>query len=138
MEKGHAESTVRTKEENIDPRTLATFSKHTFPQILAMQAKRWGKKRVAIREKAYGIWEPYTWHDYLQYVKHVALGLLSLGLERGERVGIIMDNHAEWLFSELGAQSVGASTLNLYTSSVTKELTFGLNRIQAAYVVAQD
>jgi long-chain acyl-CoA synthetase len=103
-----------------------------------MQAKRWGKKRVAIREKAYGIWEPYTWHAYLQYVKHTALGLLALGLQQGEHVGIIMDNHAEWLFAELGTQSVGASSLNLYTSSVTKELTFGLNRIQAAYVVAQD
>jgi long-chain acyl-CoA synthetase len=114
------------------------MSKDTLPQILAAQAKRWGKERVAIREKAYGIWEPYTWADYLRYVKHVALGFLSLGLRRGEHVGIITDNHAEWLFSELGAQVVGASTLNLYTSSVTKELTFGLNRIEAAYVVAQD
>jgi long-chain acyl-CoA synthetase len=138
MDKRSSISTVRASREQIDQRTLATFPKHTFPQVLAMQAKRWGTEQVAIREKAYGIWEPYTWHDYLQYVKHVALGFLSLGLERGEHVGIIIDNHAEWLFSELGAQSVGASTLNLYTSSVTKELTFGLNRIQAAYVVAQD
>lgn len=131
-------STVRASREQIDQRTLPAFSKHTFPQILAIQAKRWGSEKIAIREKAYGIWEPYTWHDYLQYVKHVALGLLSLGLKRDEHIGIIMDNHAEWLFSELGVQAVGANTLNLYTSSVTKELTFGLNRIQAAYVVAQD
>ncbi|MCJ7662933.1 MAG: AMP-binding protein [Desulfobacterales bacterium] len=138
MDRGRSPSTMRATREHIDQRTLAAFSKHTFPQVLAIQAKRWGTARVAIREKAYGIWEPYTWHAYLQYVKHVALGLLSLGLKRGEHVGIITDNHAEWLFSELGAQSVGAHTLNLYTSSVTKELAFGLNRIQAAYVVVQD
>jgi long-chain acyl-CoA synthetase len=131
-------STMKANKGYIDERTLSAFSKLTFPQILAKQAKRWGSKRVAIREKAYGIWEPYTWHEYLDYVKHVALGLLSLGLKRGEFIGIITDNHPEWLFSELGAQSLGAYTLNLYTSSVTKELTFGLNRIQAAYVVAQD
>jgi long-chain acyl-CoA synthetase len=131
-------STIQATGEQIDERTLSALSKLTFPQILAAQAKRWGPDRVAIREKAYGIWEPYTWHDYLNYVKHVALGLLSLGLKRGEYVGIIMDNHPEWLFSELGVQSIGAHTLNLYTSSVTKELTFGLGRIQAAYVVAQD
>ena len=124
--------------ERIDKRALSAYSKHTFPQVLALQAKRWGTERVAIREKAYGIWESYTWHDYLQYVKHVALGLSSLGLKRGEYVGIITDNHAEWLFTELGAQVLGGHTLNLYTSSVTKELTFGLNRIQAAYVVVQD
>src|SRR4030042_4920334 len=123
---------------HMDGRTLSAFSKLTFPQILAKQAKRWGSTCVAIREKAYGIWETYTWHEYLNYVKQAALGFLSLGLKRGEFVGIITDNHPEWLFSELAAQAVGASTLNLYTSSVTKELTFGLNRIQAAYVFAQD
>jgi long-chain acyl-CoA synthetase len=130
--------TVKAIGEQMDQRTLSAFTKYTFPQVLATQAKRWGTERVAIREKAYGIWQPYTWHDYLQFVKHVALGFLSLGLKRGEHVGIITDNHAEWLFSELGAQALGAHTLNLYTSSVTKELAFGLNRIQAACVVAQD
>jgi long-chain acyl-CoA synthetase len=131
-------STIQATGEQIHERTLSAFSKLTFPQILATQARRWGSNRVAIREKAYGIWEPYTWHDYLTYVKHIALGLLSLGLKRGEYIGIIMDNHPEWLFSELGAQAIGAHTLNLYTSSVTKELIFGLGRIQTAYVVAQD
>lgn len=130
--------TVKAIGEQIDQRTLSAFTKYTFPQVLAAQAKRWGTERVAIREKAYGIWQPYTWHDYLQFVKHVALGFLSLGLVRGEPVGIITDNHAEWLFSELGAQALGAHTLNLYTSSVTKELALGLNRIQAACVVVQD
>ena len=138
MGKRDSVSTMKATREQIDQRTLSAFSKHTFPQVLAIQAKRWGAERVAIREEAYGIWEPYSWRDYLQYVKHVALGFLSLGLKRGEPVGIIIDNHAEWLFSELGAQALGAHPLNLYTSSVTKELTFGLNRIQAAYVVVQD
>jgi long-chain acyl-CoA synthetase len=130
--------TVKAIGEQMDQRNLSAFTKYTFPQVLAAQAKRWGTERVALREKAYGIWQPYTWHDYLQFVRHVALGFLSLGLVRGEPVGIITDNHAEWLFSELGAQALGAHTLNLYTSSVTKELALGLNRIQAACVVAQD
>ncbi|OGP93435.1 MAG: hypothetical protein A2Z19_04330 [Deltaproteobacteria bacterium RBG_16_54_18] len=129
---------MKANRGHIDERTLSAFSKLTFPQILDKRAKQWGSTSIAIREKAYGIWETYTWHEYLNYVKQAALGLLSLGLKRGECVGIITDNHPEWLFSELAAQAVGASTLNLYTSSVTKELTFGLNRIQAAYVVAQD
>jgi long-chain acyl-CoA synthetase len=138
MGKRNSMNAMKAIGEQIDQRTLSAFSKHTFPQVLASQAKRWGTERVAIREKAYGIWQPYTWHDYLQFVKHVALGFLSLGLKRGEHVGIITDNHAEWLFSELGAQALGARTLNLYTSSVTKELVLGLNRIQTACVVVQD
>jgi long-chain acyl-CoA synthetase len=53
-------------------------------------------------------------------------------------VGLIVDNHPEWLFAELGAQSVGGVTVPLFTSAVAKELSGGLNRIQAVYVFAQD
>lgn len=110
----------------------------TLPQTLAMQAERLGSGAVAIREKAFGIWQTHSWNDYYRYVRHVGLGLLALGLKRGECVGIIVNNNAEWLFCELGAQSVGAVSLNLFTASVAEELCLSLNRVQAAVVIAQD
>ena len=63
---------------------------------------------------------------------------MALGLKRGENIGIITNNHPEWLSSELGAHAIGAITVNLFTSSIAKELATLLNRIQAAYVVVQD
>jgi long-chain acyl-CoA synthetase len=106
--------------------------------MLAKQARELGSQRTAIREKNFGIWQTYNWNDYLQYTKKVALGLASLGLKRGENIGIITNNHPEWLFTELGAQALGAITLNLFTTAVAKELAFGLNRVQAAYIIAED
>ncbi|MBN2570237.1 MAG: AMP-binding protein, partial [Deltaproteobacteria bacterium] len=114
------------------------FAQHTLPQILAKHAERFGSEGTAIREKAYGIWQSYSWKDYFQYMKKMALGLKVLGVSRGENIAIITDNHPEWLFSELGGQAVGAVTLNLFTSSVSDELANTLNRIQATYVIAQD
>ncbi len=115
----------------------ANPAEKTLPQVLALQAERLGAA-TAIREKALGIWQHYSWADYFRYVRHTAGGLMSLGLKRGEHVGIILNNHPEWLFSELGAQSLGAVTLNLFTSSITDELCLALNRIQAALVFVQD
>ncbi|MGZ3512562.1 MAG: AMP-binding protein [Thermodesulfobacteriota bacterium] len=126
------------KIERPDQETVLALSQFTLPQILFKQAKELGTKKIAIREKMYGIWQAYNWEDYFQYTKHVALGFFALGLKRGENIGIITDNHPEWLFSELGAQAIGAITVNFFTSSTAKELTTMLNRIQAAYVVAQD
>ncbi len=126
------------KIERFDQEAVLSLSQFTLPQILFKQANELGTKKIAIREKMYGIWQAYNWHDYFQYTKHVALGFFALGLKRGENIGIITDNHPEWLFSELGAQAMGAITVNLFTSSIAKELTTMLNRIQAAYVVAQD
>ena len=36
----------------------------TIPQILAKNAEKYGKEKAAIREKAYGIWQRYSWADY--------------------------------------------------------------------------
>jgi len=110
----------------------------TLPQMLFRQAERFGKNQTAIREKTYGIWNRFSWSDYLDYSRQTALGLLAVGLERGDHVALVVDNHPEWLFSELGAQAVGGVTLNLFTSAVAKEIIFGINRIKARYVIVQD
>ena len=117
---------------------LSSLDRYTLPQILSYQAEHIGAQSVAIREKAYGIWQSFTWQEYLQYAKRVGLGLLALGLTRGENLAMVLDNHPEWLFTELGSQAVGAVTVNLFTSAASKELTTILNRIDAAYVVVQD
>ncbi len=127
-----------TKIERPDPETVLSLSQYTLPQILFKQAEKLGTKRIAIREKMFGVWQAYDWQDYIRYMKNLALGLLVLGLSRGENIGIITDNHPEWLFAEMGAQALGAVTVNLFTSSTAKELAAVLNRIQAAYVIAQD
>lgn len=121
-----------------DNGAIPDFNNLTLPQILAQHAERLGSRHTAIREKAYGIWQAYSWEDYYQYTKRMAMGLKSLGFKRGENIAIITDNHPEWLFSELGGQAVGAVTLNLFTSSISDELANTLNRIQATYVIAQD
>ncbi len=122
---------------NIDNQPL-TSGHLTLPQVLYLQAERLGTKNIAIRQKAFGIWKTFNWQAYLENAKEVALGLKSLGLSRGENVALILDNDPEWLFSELGAQAMGAVTISLFTSAVSKEILFGINRVQAAYVVAQD
>ena len=110
----------------------------TIPQMVWAQAKELGSQYTAIREKAYGIWQVYTWADYALNIKKTALGLSSLGLKRGESIAMVTDNHAEWLFSEVAAQALGCTTLNLFTSSIPEELGFALNRLQASIVVVQD
>lgn len=110
----------------------------TIPQMLFHQARILGGDHCAIREKAYGIWQTYSWADYLRYVRMAALGLKDLGIRRGDFVAIITDNNPEWLFSEIGAQSLGCVTMNLFTSSIPEEIRFSLNRIGAACVIAQD
>ncbi len=127
-----------SEDKKLDPATLDLLAGCTLPQILVRQAERFGKNGIAIREKAYGIWQAYTWEEYCRYVRLTALGFLSLDLRRGEPVGIVLNNNPEWLFSQLGAQAAGGVVLNLFTSAMAEELAASLNRVQAALVVVQD
>ena len=126
------------KTQQIDAGRLEALVNLTLPQVLAAQAEYLGDRHVAIREKAYGIWQRYTWKEYLSHVRHVSFALKALGLKRNDIAAIIMDNHPEWLFSELGAQALGAVTLNLFTSAVASELIQALVRIRTPLVIAQD
>jgi long-chain acyl-CoA synthetase len=110
----------------------------TLPQLLMENATRYGDAKTAIREKAYGIWQTYSWAQYCRYMRITAAGFASLNLRRGENVCMIVNNHPEWLFSELAAHTLGATTLNLFTSSIADELAFSIKRINAPIIVVQD
>jgi long-chain acyl-CoA synthetase len=129
---------THAEKNRIDPESLSSLARFTLPQILSRQADHLGADDTAIRQKAYGVWKTYNWQDYTRYVKLTALGLLSLGLKRGENVALILDNDPEWLFAEVGSQSVGAVAVPMFTSAVAKELAQGLKRIGAPYVFVQD
>ena len=110
----------------------------TIPQLLASQAESFIGEQAAIREKAYGIWDVYSWKTYLGFVKKIGLGLIAIGFKRGDVVGLITDNHSEWLFAEVGTQAVGGISLNLFTSAVSAELAIALSRVSAAFVFAEN
>jgi len=110
----------------------------TLPQLLMENAALYGDAKTAIREKAYGIWQKYTWTDYGRYVRITAAGFAALNLRRGENLCMVVHNHPEWLFSELAAHVLGATTLNLFTSSIADELAFSIKRIHSPVVVVQD
>ncbi len=122
----------------LDAAVLDAYGKYTLPQILGEQAKRLGAGHLAIREKAYGIWQTVNWEEYFGYVRRAALGLIGLGVRRRDNVAIVTNNHPEWLYSELGAQAAGCVTVNLFTSSIADELAEALKRFQPAVVVVQD
>jgi len=126
------------KMQKIDTESLNEMERLTLPQILMRHAATLSSDCTAIREKAYGIWQTRDWQGYYSYVKKTGLGLKALGFERGEHLAIVMDNHQEWLFSELAGQALGGVTLNLFTSAVGAELAHGLNRAESVFVIAQD
>jgi len=110
----------------------------TVPQLLCEQAEKFDATCVAIREKAYGIWQTWNWQDYRRHMEQAALGLHALGFRRGQTAALVLDNHAEWLFSQLAVQAMGGVPVNLFTSATSEELVTVLGRLRSPYIFVQD
>jgi long-chain acyl-CoA synthetase len=110
----------------------------TLPQMLAAHAQRYGRGKIALREKEYGIWQEVTWEDYARHVRNVCLGLEALGLQRAETLAIVCGNRPAWLYTELGAQALGAIPVGVYVDSLSDHVRYILEHSEARIVVVED
>ena len=115
-----------------------TESMDTFPKILIHNAKKYGHKKTAIREKDYGIWQSYTWQDYFEHVRDFALGLASLGFKRGDVMAIIGDNRPQLYWGIAAAQCLGGVPVPLYQDAIEKELHHILDHSEAKFALTED
>lgn len=109
----------------------------TFPKVLQHNAKHWPQE-VAMREKEFGIWREFTWQDYEDRVKWMALALEDLGLGEQDVVGLLGDNRPEWVWGELAAHAIKGFSLGIYQDSMHEEVAYLINYAKAKVVIAED
>ena len=109
----------------------------TYPKMLRLNAREFGHE-IALREKDLGLWKPFTWSDYQTRVRDFALGMVELGLARGDVVGIIGDNRPDWVAAEIATHAIGALSLGLYRDVLDEEAAYLLNYGEAKLVFAED
>lgn len=102
---------------------MADNINQTVPARFKEAVARWGDK-VAMRQKAYGLWHDITWNDYYEKVRDVACALMSLGLGRGDCAAIIGDNCPEWVFADVGIQCCGAAATGVYATNAWPQVEY--------------
>jgi long-chain acyl-CoA synthetase len=110
----------------------------TWPQILNHNYEKYGDRHIAMRYKHNGIWRPYTWKDYYINVKHLALGLLSLGFEPGDKVLIIGDNAPQWYYAELATQANHGVSVGMYSDLNHLEIKYFAQNSEASFAIVED
>src|SRR6516225_1027528 len=109
----------------------------TYPKLLRLNAREHGGE-IALREKDLGLWRLFTWNDYQARVQEFALGMLELGLGRGDVIGIIGDNRPDWVAAEIATHAIGGLSLGLYRDVLDEEAAYLLNYGEARLVFAED
>ncbi len=109
----------------------------TFPKLVRHNAQRLPRK-VAVREKDYGIWQAYTWSDYFEQVRLIALGLAALGFQRGDRAAIVGDNRPQLYWAVAAVQALGGIPVPLYQDAIEREMEYILDHAEVRFAVVED
>lgn len=110
----------------------------TLPKHFLERVRQYGDKKIAMRQKDYGIWKPFTWQDSYEHVRDFCLGLVGLGLQRDDKVCIIGDNDPQYFWAQLAVQSAGGVAVGIFTDSIPSEIEYVVNHCDATFVLAKD
>jgi long-chain acyl-CoA synthetase len=94
--------------------------------------------RPAFRYRQADAWHSLTWRQADQSVRELAAGLLSLGLDRGDRVAILCQTRLEWLLCDVAIAMAGLVSVPIYPSSTAEQCAFILGDSGSRAVIAED
>ncbi|MCB1464498.1 MAG: long-chain fatty acid--CoA ligase, partial [Nitratireductor sp.] len=109
----------------------------TMAKLFRHQCKRYGN-RTAHREKDLGIWNAFSWNDYYDHVKWIALALIKLGLKRGDAISILSEDNREWLYFDMAATCAGAIPNGVYTTDSAAQLAYLVNDSGSRFLVVEN
>ena len=109
----------------------------TFPKLL-LDRTRQHPDKIAMREKALGIWQTWSWRQMCDEVRALAGGLAAMGLARGDKIAIIGDNRPHLYWAMTAIQCLGGVPVPLYQDAVAEEMQFVLEHAETRFAIVED
>lgn len=109
----------------------------TLPQLFKLRCEQHSHE-VYMKEKYRGIWKEYSWEEIYEQIKRLFLGLINLGLKRGETVAICGENRIQVYLTEYASLAAGAKVVCLYPDMMPREIQYTLELSDTVYFVVED
>src|SRR5207245_10280445 len=94
------------------------------------------RKKALLMHKSGGAWRDISTEEFVGTVRSIGLGLVSLGVRKGDRVAILSENRPEWPALDHAILNVGAVNVPIYSTLLTDQVRFILENSQARLLVA--
>jgi long-chain acyl-CoA synthetase len=120
--------------------TDPNFVEHLTPNFAQLFLDRVAKSSAleAYRFPNGSSWESVTWQQAGDRVTTLAAGLLALGVESEQRVGIASSTRYEWILADLAVMCAGAATTTVYPSTNADDTAYILSDSECQVVFAED
>ena len=125
----------------MSPAQLDTSFVDNRPPNVAVQFQERVKAssgREAFRYPKGESWESITWGETGDRVSRLAAGLIALGIENQQRVGIASGTRFEWILADLAIMCAGAATTTVYPTTISEDVSYILSDSECRVVFAED
>jgi long-chain acyl-CoA synthetase len=109
----------------------------TVGDLPGSAAQRFGD-HLAARHRVDGEWREVTYAEVVGAIDEVALGLAELGIEPGDRVGVLADTRLEWTVASYGISAAGGVVVPVYPTNSARECEWVLGNSGAKAVVCEN
>jgi long-chain acyl-CoA synthetase len=117
--------------------TESTTGSRTVADLISRSASEHAE-RVAVRYKRDGTWQDVTYKQLADIVEEIALGLIDLGIQAGERVCILANTRPEWSYVDMAITSMGAVAVPIYQTNSPEECLWVIADSGASAIVCED
>jgi long-chain acyl-CoA synthetase len=109
----------------------------TLADLLPRSAQMYGAA-PALRYKQGDEWVDRSFAEVGETVRSLSLGLIDLGVERGDKVSILANTRPEWTYADFAALSAGATVVPIYQTNSPEECQYVLENSDARVVIVED
>src|ERR687894_2135171 len=109
----------------------------TIADLLPLAVKKYGDK-AAQRYKVGDEWVDSSYAELGETVKEVALGLIDLGIEPGDKISILAHTRPEWTHACFGILTAGGTLVTIYQTNSPEECQYVLEHSDSRVVFVED
>lgn len=92
---------------------------------------------AALVGKQSGVWRKYSIKEYIETANNISYGMIELGIQPGDKVGIISTNRPEWNMLDMAIMQIGAISVPIYPTISENDYHYILNHSEAKLVVVE-
>jgi long-chain acyl-CoA synthetase len=110
----------------------------TIADLFPLAVRKHGPKKAVMYKDDSGQWATKTFTEVGEIVRQISLGLIDLGVEKGDKVSILANTRPEWTYFDFAALSAGATVVPIYQSNSPEECQYVLENSDAKVVIVED
>ncbi len=110
----------------------------TLADLLPLAAERYGSQTAVKYKNESGVWVDRSYREVGETVRRLSLGLIDLGIEKGDKVSILANTRPEWTYFDFAALTAGATVVPIYQTNSPEECQYVLENSDARAVIVED